>query len=95
MTLSPSVPALPEHHKRFAAVYGIGKWEIIIWPYMYIPVSLISVVIIDHHMVIGAMLMNIIFNEIPNKGWNIESQIMVKLLQQLSFCSCELPNILV
>ena len=32
--------------------------------------------------------------EIPNNGRNIESQIMVKLLQQLSFSNCELPNVL-
>ena len=38
--------------------------------------------------------MNGYLSEIPNNGRNIESQIMVKLLQQLSFSNCELPNIL-
>ena len=37
--------------------------------------------------------MNGYLSEIPNNGRNIESQIMVKLLQQLSFSNCELPNI--
>ena len=82
-----------EHHKRFAAAYG--KWDISINYHMALHIcDIISDYGPPHgYWCYAYERMNGYLSEIPNNGRNIESQIMVKLLQQLCFSSCELPNI--
>ena len=83
-----------EHHKRFAAAYG--KWDISINYHIALHIcDIISDYGPPHgYWCYAYERMNGYLSDIPNNGWNIESQLMVKLLQQLCFSNCELPNIL-
>ena len=82
-----------EHHKRFAAAYG--KWDISINYHMALHIcDIISDYGPPHgYWCYAYERMNGYLSDIPNNGRNIESQLMVKLLQQLCFSNCELPNI--
>ena len=81
-----------EHHKRFAAAYG--KWDISINYHMALHICDIISDYGPHHgyWCYAYERMNGYLSDILNNGRNIESQLMVKLLQQFCFSNCELPS---